>query len=142
MTRFRYAGYPTSAGEANVVVDGSPNEGTVLTLTHWPGYPQPPGFEFDLAAEMAFNYLGQPIDHPPADVVTNNHFDQDGLVGLHALTEPDLSLQHRRLLIDVAAAGDFAIYRDRRAARASMTIDAYADSDRSPIAGGARKMHS
>jgi len=105
MARFRYAGYPASAGEPNVVVDGSPNEGTVLTLTHWPGYPQPPGFEFDLSAEMAFHYLDRPIDHPPADVVTNNHFDQDGLVGLHALTKPALSLQHRLLLIDVAAAG-------------------------------------
>ena len=134
MARLTYAGYPASAAEPNVVVDGSPNEGTVLTLTHWPGYPQPPGFEFDLSAEMAFHYLDQPIAHPPADVVTNNHFDQDGLVGLHALTEPDLSLQHRRLLIDVAAAGDFAIYHVRRAARASMAIDAYADSDRSPIA--------
>lgn len=66
--------------------------------------------------------------------MTNNHFDQDGLVGLHALIDPELSQQHRQLLIDVAAAGDFATYRDRRAARASMTISAYADEARSPIA--------
>lgn len=134
MTRFRYVGYAASASRPNVVVDGSPNETTVLTLTHWPGYPQPAGFQFDLSAEMAFRYLDRPIDHPPAEAVTNNHFDQDGLVGLHALIEPELSLRHRQLLIEVAGAGDFAIYRDRRAARASMTIDAYADADRSPIA--------
>ena len=132
---FRFAGYSASATEPNVVVDGSPNEGTVLTLTHWPGYPQPAGFQFDLSAEMAFHYLDEPIDHPPAEVVTNNHFDQDGLVGLHALIEPELSLHHRQLLIDVAAAGDFSTYRDRRAARASMMIAAYADPDRSPLAG-------
>ena len=60
----------------------------MLTLTHWPGYPQPEGFHFDLSAEMAFHYLDEPIDHPPADLVTNNHFDQDGLVGLHALIDP------------------------------------------------------
>ena len=112
-----------------------PNDATVLTLTHWPGYPQPPGFHFDLSAEMAFHYLDQPIDHPPASIVTNNHYDQDGLVGLHALVDPDLSIVHRQLLIDVAAAGDFGTYRDRRAARASMTISAYSEDDRSPLAG-------
>jgi hypothetical protein len=41
---------------------------------------------------------------------------------------------HRQLLIDIASAGDFAKTNDRRAARASMTIDAYADPERSPIA--------
>jgi hypothetical protein len=132
---FRYVGYQASAAEPNVVVDGSPNDGTVLTLTHWPGFPQPDGFHFDLSAEMAFHYLDAPIDHGAADVVTNNHFDQDGLVGLHALTNPELSQQHRQLLIDVAEAGDFATFRDRRAARASMIIDAYADAERSPLAG-------
>ncbi len=131
---FRFAGYSASAAEPNLVVDGSPNGGTVLTLTHWPGFPQPAGFEFDLSAEMAFHYVDQPIDHPPATIVTNNHFDQDGLVGIHALVDPQRSLLHRELLIDVAAAGDFATFSDRRAARASMVIDAYADADRSPIA--------
>src|SRR4051794_18189854 len=134
MSRFHYAGYAASETQPNVVVDGSPNEGTVLTLTHWPGYPQPDGYQFDLSAEMAFHYLETPLDHSPADIVTNNHFDQDGLVGLHALIEPEQSLRHRELLIDVASAGDFAKFRDRRAARASMTIDAYADVERSPIA--------
>ena len=71
-------------------LDGSPNEGTVLTLTHWPGFPQPEGFHFDLSAEMAFHHLDAPIDHPPAEIVTNNHFDQDGLVGMHALVNPEL----------------------------------------------------
>lgn len=135
MTRpFKFEGYAASAAKANVVVDGSPNDGTVLTLTHWPGFPQPAGFEFDLSAQMAYHYLDHPLDHPPADIVTNNHFDQDGLVCLHALIDPDRALEHRQLLIDVAEAGDFATFRDRRAARASMVIDAYADAERSPIA--------
>ena len=84
---------------------------------------------------MAYRYLDHPVEHAPADIVTNNHFDQDGLVCLHALIEPEAALQHRQLLIDVAEAGDFATFRDRRAARASMVIDAFADEERSPIAG-------
>ena len=46
---------------------------------------------------------------------------------------PEDSLDHRSLLTEVAEAGDFATFRDRRAARASMIIDAYADRERSPI---------
>ena len=129
-----YAGYSASEIFPNVVIDGSPNDSTVLTLTHWPGYPQPVGYHFDLSAEMAFHFLDAPIEHSPADIVTNNHFDQDGLVGLHALIDPEQSLRHRQLLIEIASAGDFAKTRDPRAARTSMTIDAYADVERSPIA--------
>jgi len=134
MGAFEYAGYSASEVIPNVVIDGSPNDGTVLTLTHWPGYPQPVGYQFDLSAEMAFHFLDAPIEHSPAAIVTNNHYDQDGLVGLHAFVDPEQSLRHRELLIDIASAGDFAKTRDRRAARASMTIDAYADVERSPIA--------
>lgn len=117
----------------NVVVDGAPNAGTVLTLTHWPGIVQPSGLAADLSAQMAFKFLRRG-DDPHADVVTNNHFDQDGVVGIHALVHPELSLAHETLLVDVAAAGDFATFRHREAARASMALHAYADELRSPIA--------
>jgi hypothetical protein len=118
----RYDDYEASLDTPNIVVDGSPNESTVLTLSHWPGIPAPAGLARDLSAEMAFSYLDAPPDHPAADIVTNNHFDQDGLISIFALIEPDAALPHRELLIDVAAAGDFATYRDRRAARAAMTM--------------------
>jgi hypothetical protein len=129
----RYIEYDKSRDVANVVVDGSPNESTVLTLTHWPGISQPTGCAADLSAQMAFRYLSSG-ENIGADVVTNNHLDQDGLVAMYALVEPELAIRHRDLLIDVAAAGDFATYRHRSAARASMAIAAYADPDRSPIA--------
>lgn len=131
---FRYLGYEASRSVPNVVVDGSPNEATVLCLSHWPGVAQPAGPACDLSAEMAFAYLDAPCDHPPAEVVTNNHFDQDGIVSILALTEPGAALAHRELLIDLAAAGDFATYRDRRAARASMVLSRYAE-DQPPDCG-------
>lgn len=133
----RFVGYEESRSLPNIVVDGAPNANTVLTLSHWPGIVQPEGLGDDLSAQMAFHYLGRHLDtppeHPPAEVVTNNHFDQDGLVSVHALVDPDVSLRHRALLIDVAAAGDFGTYRFRDAARASMTVAAYADPDQSPL---------
>ncbi len=131
--RFQFRPYGDTEQVANLVVDGAPNASTVLTLSHWPGVAQPPGFGADLSAEMAFKYLDGPPPHPAAEFVTNNHFDQDGLVGIHALVAPEVSLEHRPALIDVAAAGDFATYRFRSSARASMAISSYAQSGRSPL---------
>ena len=129
----RYLEYNASRTIPNVVVDGSPNEGTVLTLTHWPGMAQPGGLAADLSAQMAFRFVRNGVS-AAADVVTNNHLDQDGLVAMYALVEPAEALRHQELLVDVAAAGDFGTYRYRQAARASMAIATYADPERSPIA--------
>lgn len=41
--------------------------------------------------------------------------------------------RHRDLLIDVAQAGDFGVFSDRRAARIAFTISAYAAADTSPL---------
>jgi hypothetical protein len=136
-TIFTYEPYDTLDGRPHVVVDGSPTAGTVLTLTHWPGHATPPGLGADLSAQMAFRYLealraGAHL-HGGATAVTNNHFDQDGLVGLYALVAPDEALARRALLEDLAGAGDFSLFDDRRAARASMTVAAFADEDRSPL---------
>ena len=112
---FRYLGYNASRTVPNVVVDGSPNEGTVLTLTHWPGIAQPVGLAADLSAQMAFGFVRSGVS-AAADVVTNNHLDQDGLVAMYALVAPAEALRYQKLLIDVAAAGDFGTYRYRQAA--------------------------
>ncbi len=129
----RYCEYDATNQIPNVVVDGSPNAATVLTLSHWPGTIVPSGLRADLSAQISFLFAASG-DAVGAEVVTNNHFDQDGLVAMFALVDPEAARQHRELLIDVAAAGDFATYRYRQAARASMAIAAYADPERSPIA--------
>jgi hypothetical protein len=78
---------------------------------------------------MVLRYLDTGADlHGDADVVTNNHFDQDGLTGVFALVDPDAALSRRKLLVDVARAGDFATYTDRWAARFSMAISAMVDA--------------
>jgi hypothetical protein len=133
-TPLRFLGYDAAREVPNVVVDGAPNDATVLCLTHWPGVAQPEGMGDDLSAQMAFRYLDRAPSHHPAEVVTNNHYDQDGLVSVHALVDPETALAHRDLLVDVAAAGDFGTYRFREAARASMVVWAYAHAERSPLA--------
>lgn len=126
---FQYTGYEASRSEPNIVVDGSPNERTILTLSHWPGYPVPPSIAADLSTEIAFNFLDTPIDHPPAEVVTSDHFDQDGLASIYVMLEPEEARANRDLLIDLARAGDFATFTDRRAARASMVLSRLAERE-------------
>jgi hypothetical protein len=126
--------YDELEGCPNVIVDGSPTDGTLLCLTHWPGIAGPAEFHADLSAQMAFAYLGAYDRHDTATAVSNNHFDQDGLVSLYALTRPEEALARQELLVDIARAGDFATFHHRQAARISMALSAYATAERSPLA--------
>jgi hypothetical protein len=132
-----FVAYESLGGAPNVVVDGSPCDGTVLCLSHWPGIGSPADLAADTSAEMALRYVAEGgFDrHGDAVAASNNHFDQDGLVGLFALTSPEEALARRVLLEDVARAGDFATYRSREAARVSMVIAAFADPARTLLAG-------
>lgn len=132
-TPLQFVPYGDLAGRPNVIVDGSAAEGTVLCLSHWPDTPTPPEVRGDLSAQMAYRYLRTFDRHGDARLVSNNHFDQDGLVSVFVLADPPAALAHEDLLTDVAAAGDFGTYRFRDAARASMIIAAYADEARSPL---------
>lgn len=125
-TPMRFHPYHELDGQPNVIVDGSPTAGTVLTVTHWPGYPPPEVWAADTSAQMAFRLLDHPDLHAGAELVSNNHFDQDGLVSVVALVQPDAALARRPFLEDVARAGDFAVFHDRDAARVSMVLSAFA----------------
>lgn len=130
----QHSAYEASADVPNVVVDGSPNEGTVLVLSHWPGMPAPPGCEADTSCQMVFRYLDRGADlHGEARVVTNNHFDQDGLAGIYVLVDPEGALRRRSLVEGLALAGDFGVAPDRPAARLSMAVAALSDPDRTPL---------
>lgn len=122
-------------GTPNVVVDGSAGPGTVLTLSHWPGSPTPVEVRDDLSAQIAFRSLGHPDWFDGVEAVSNNHFDQDGLVSVFVLSEPDAALARRDRLVDVASAGDFGTFVERDAARVSMAVAAFAVGARSPVAG-------
>jgi len=82
---------------------------------------------------MALAYLDSWDLHGSAEVVSNNHFDQDGLTSAFAFVDPDGAAVRSQFLTEVGAAGDFATTEDRAAARVSMTIAAFADKDRTPL---------
>lgn len=135
--RHRYVPYVEAAKADNIMIDGGSNEHTVLALSHWPksGTPQP--LKADTSVEIVFRYLDTPAFHQPVEVVTNDHFDEDGLIALFVIVDPDRALEHRDLLCDASHAGDFATYRSRQAARIAFTLSALAQKETSTLPAAA-----
>jgi hypothetical protein len=129
----RFLPYAQAAGVPNVIVDGARNGQTILTLSHWPKSGSPAELRGDTSTAIVFNYLDSPQFHVNAEAVSNNHFDEDGLVGIFAMLEPAVAGRHRDLLIDVAHAGDFGVFKSRHAARIAFVLSAYADPESSPL---------
>jgi hypothetical protein len=129
----RFAPYSELDGEPNVIVDGAGTTNTLITLSHWPGSTVPVPLRADLSAEIAIRYLEQPDHHVAAELVSNNHFDEDGLLGVYALVDPEAALPVKDLVADVARAGDFGCSRTRHAARVAFAISTLVDPAASPL---------
>ena len=129
----QYKAYHKLNGFPNIIVDGSPTDNTVLSLSHWKGVPTSEILKADVAAEVTFNYLSHPELKVDADFVSNDHFDEDGLVSVFTLVYPEYALRNKELLIGIANAGDFGIYSDLQAARLSFIISSYSSEKTSPL---------
>jgi hypothetical protein len=121
----------------NIVVDGPANEATVLALSHWRGSGTPTRYRADLSAQIVFNFLDDQANHldhlKNCHTVSSNHFDEDGLVSMFSLLYPERAINFRDILIDVASAGDFGVFRSRHAARISFVISAWSNPELSPL---------
>ncbi len=133
MAPLRFVPYHLLGDIPNVIVDGGPTPSTRLTLSHWPGSPTPHDLLDDLSAQIAFRALDRPELFDGIEAVSNNHFDQDGLVSAFVLLHPDDARARRDRLVDLARAGDFATFVDRDAIRLAFAVAAYADPARSPL---------
>ncbi|MDJ0926126.1 MAG: hypothetical protein QNJ73_00635 [Gammaproteobacteria bacterium] len=129
----RFAPYGEIGPRPNIIVDGAPLKSTVLTLSHWPNNSTPAELKRDTSTETVFAYLDAPHQHRAAGIVSNNHFDEDGLFSMYALCAPAHALDHRDLLIDASRAGDFGVYESRDAARLCFAIESCASPDTSPL---------
>lgn len=65
--------------------------------------------------------------------MTNNHFDEDGLFSMYAITAPEQAWVDRELLMAAALAGDFGRVTNREAARLCFTLEAFTDPEVSPL---------
>lgn len=134
---FRIQGDPGS--EPVVSVDGAFGA-PGLNLSHWPGNTTPPDLRHDLStgAALAFAALSPEERARRAEgcvAVANNHYDTDGALAAFAILYPEEATAHREVMLDAAAAGDLFRCPSELAFQIDQIVTAYADPERSPIAG-------
>ncbi|HXH29066.1 MAG TPA: DUF6687 family protein [Candidatus Polarisedimenticolia bacterium] len=126
-------------GRPFLCVDGVVEEG--LNLSHWPGNRTPVHLKADTTTEMALNLARDPGREAwlqGISVVTNNHFDTDGLLSVWAVLRPEEALRHERALVQAARTGDFGVFTTPEAFKLDAVVTAFDDEARSPIAGELR----
>jgi hypothetical protein len=127
---------PSLADTDKIIVDG--NEcGKGLQLSHWPGNSTPAHLRADLSVEIVMRFAADPHRSSLADgrqIVTNDHYDTDGVLAAWAALHPDDALDHAKTLLATAETGDFYEFTTPAALKTDLTIQAFADRQRSPLA--------
>jgi hypothetical protein len=103
-------------------------DGTVdnsIHFSHWQGNTTPAEVKADTSTEIALNLVASPNRAELTrgiDLVTNNHFDTDGVLSVWTVLTGDRALAHRELLIAAAEAGDFSEHSSDDGVRVSIAI--------------------
>lgn len=136
----------------HVMVDGEARRSSVVTLSHWPASPTPCYLARDLSTESCFSFLALAggSRRPPrrsrpssrrlvtsarsAGVVTCDHFDEDGLLGLFVLSEPEAAGAAKALVVAAARCGDFGVVSFEEAAMVAFSIAPLATREAGPAA--------
>jgi hypothetical protein len=104
-------------------IDGTvPNS---IHFSHWEGNRTPPEVKADTSTEIALNLVGSKNFErltQGVELVTNNHFDTDGVLSIWTVLAGERALDLKSDLIAAAEAGDFSAYTNERAVRASIVI--------------------
>ena len=104
-------------------VDGTvPNS---IHFSHWEGNKTPAEVKADTSTEIALNVVSSPRRDElteGVELVTNNHFDTDGVLSVWTMLAGARALELRDKLIAAAEAGDFSEYRSADGVRASIVI--------------------
>ena len=120
-------------GRPHIVVDGPWCEGTVLGLSHWPDGGVPARIAADTSSGIVARYLDSAPSGPPVEIVTNNHFDEDGLLAAFLLLERPPPGEMRDRAIAAAEAGDFTTWTEPAAAWCAMALMAMAERPTTPF---------
>jgi hypothetical protein len=112
-------------------LDGVPKlsvDGTVsnsVHFSHWEGNETPAQLKADTSTEIALNLVAAPNRNELTrgiELVTNNHFDTDGVLSVWTVLTGPRALELREKLIPAAEAGDFSEFTNEDAVRASIAI--------------------
>jgi len=122
-------------GVQKISVDGLVPD-TPYHLSHWKKNLTPSVFKADTSTEIAFKFIGteKAGDHfPGVTLITNNHFDTDGLFSVWTLLNPHRAEGLKPLLVCAAEAGDFHTFTHDEAVQVHLLVEALRDSPESPI---------
>src|ERR1700687_5243555 len=103
-------------------------DGTVdnaIHFSHWKGNKTPPSVKADTSTEIALNLVSAPDREELTrgiELVTNNHFDTDGVLSVWTVLTGARGLELREQLTAAAEAGDFSEFSTEAAVRASIVI--------------------
>jgi len=120
--RFEY--YNDSLADVpKLSVDGT--VGNAVHFSHWKGNETPASVKADTSTEIALNLVAAPNREELTrgiDLVTNNHFDTDGVLSVWTVLAGERALGLWEKLIAAAEAGDFSELSTPEAVRASIVI--------------------
>lgn len=106
----RFVAYTPDLDDVDkILVDGN-EAGRGLQLSHWPGNTTPRRLKADLSVEIALRFVTDPDYHASVrgrEIVTNDHYDTDGLLAAWVVLNPTVAVDHANALIAAAEAGDF-----------------------------------
>jgi hypothetical protein len=103
-------------------------DGTVsnsIHFSHWEGNQTPEAVRADTSTEIALNLVASSERErltEGLELVTNNHFDTDGVLSVWTVLKGERALGLREKLIAAAEAGDFSEYSSADGVRASILI--------------------
>ena len=104
-------------------VDGT--VGNAIHFSHWQDNETPEEVKADTSTEIALNLVTSPNRErltQGIELVTNNHFDTDGMLSVWTVMTGERAAQYRDVLIAAAEAGDFSEYSTETGIRVSIAI--------------------
>lgn len=94
-------------------------------FSHWEGNETPDNVKADTSTEIALNLVAAAEKTELTkgiDLVTNNHFDTDGVLSVWTVLTGERALELRDKLIPAAEAGDFSEFTTEDSVRASIVL--------------------
>jgi len=124
MAQMRFEYYQEGLADvAKLSVDGTVDN--AIHFSHWKGNQTPASVKADTSTEIALNLVAAPDRDELTqgiDLVTNNHFDTDGVLSVWTVLTGERALELREKLIAAAEAGDFSELSTQAGVRASIVI--------------------
>jgi hypothetical protein len=96
-----------------------------IHFSHWQGNRTPARVKADSSTEIALNVVAAPDRRELTqglELVTNNHFDTDGVLSVWTMLTGERALELRDALVATAEAGDFSANTGAQAVRASLVL--------------------